>query len=226
MSDNIRSITFAAILCLVCAVLLTAASSGLKELQLKNIAVDKHKNILKAVGLLEADQKYSSSDIEKLYADAISSVWVDAEGNLLKESKENTQQIFLFKKLDKIEAYVVPLNTKGLWGKIKGYLAMESDGVTVAGFTVFSHAETPGLGAEIASPWFQQNFVGKKIVNKDGKFVSVWVAKGKAPQANNENYVDGISGATLTGNFLAAGIKDTLAYFEPMADKFRKGAIN
>jgi Na+-transporting NADH:ubiquinone oxidoreductase subunit C len=226
MSDNIRSITFAAILCLVCAVLLTASSSGLKELQLKNIAVDKHKNILKAVGLLEADQKYSSSDIEKLYADAISSVWVDAEGNLLKESKENTQQIFLFKKLDKIEAYVVPLNTKGLWGKIKGYLAMESDGVTVAGFTVFSHAETPGLGAEIASPWFQQNFVGKKIVNKDGKFVSVWVAKGKAPQANNENYVDGISGATLTGNFLAAGIKDTLAYFEPMADKFRKGAIN
>lgn len=213
-------------MCLVCAVLLTAASSGLKELQLKNIAVDKHKNILKAVGLLEADQKYSSSDIEKLYADAISSVWVDAEGNLLKESKENTQQIFLFKKLDKIEAYVVPLNTKGLWGKIKGYLAMESDGVTVAGFTVFSHAETPGLGAEIASPWFQQNFVGKKIVNKDGKFVSVWVAKGKAPQANNENYVDGISGATLTGNFLAAGIKDTLAYFEPMADKFRKGAIN
>jgi Na+-transporting NADH:ubiquinone oxidoreductase subunit C len=226
MSDNIRSITFAAILCLVCAVLLTAASSGLKDLQLKNIAVDKHKNILKAVGLLEADQKYASSDIEKLYADAITSVWVDGDGNFLKEPKENTQQIFLYKKLDKIESYVVPLNTKGLWGKIKGYLAMESDGITVAGFTVFSHAETPGLGAEIASPWFQQNFIGKKIVNKDGKFVSVWVAKGKAPQANNENYVDGISGATLTGNFLAAGIKDTLAYFEPMADKFRKGAIN
>ena len=213
-------------MCLVCAVLLTAASSGLKELQLKNIAVDKHKNILKAVGLLEADQKYSSSDIEKLYTDAISSVWVDADGNLLKEAKENTQQIFLFKKLDKIEAYVVPLATKGLWGKIKGYLAMESDGVTVAGFTVFSHAETPGLGAEIANSWFQQNFIGKKILDKDGKFVSVWVAKGKAPQANNENYVDGISGATLTGKFLAAGIKDTLAYFEPMADKFRKGAIN
>jgi Na+-transporting NADH:ubiquinone oxidoreductase subunit C len=205
---------------------LTAASSGLKDLQLKNIAVDKHKNILKAVGLLEADQKYASSDIEKLYADAITSVWVDGDGNFLKEPKENTQQIFLYKKLDKIESYVVPLNTKGLWGKIKGYLAMESDGITVAGFTVFSHAETPGLGAEIASPWFQQNFIGKKIVNKDGKFVSVWVAKGKAPQANNENYVDGISGATLTGNFLAAGIKDTLAYFEPMADKFRKGAIN
>ena len=68
MSDNIRSITFATILCLVCAVLLTAASSGLKELQLKNIAVDKNKNVLKAVGLLEEGQKYSSADIEKLYA--------------------------------------------------------------------------------------------------------------------------------------------------------------
>lgn len=213
-------------MCLVCAVLLTAASTGLKGLQLKNIAVDKHKNILKAVGLLEADKKYASTDIENLYADAISSVWVDSEGNISEEQKENSQQVFLYKKLDKIQSYVVPLDTKGLWGKIKGYLAIESDGVTVAGFTVFSHAETPGLGAEIASPWFQQNFIGKKIVDKDGKFVSVSVAKGKAPAANADNYVDGISGATLTGNFLAAGIKDTLVYFEPMANKFRKGAIN
>lgn len=226
MSDNIRSITFATILCLVCAVLLTAASSGLKGLQLKNIAVDMHKNVLKAVGLLEEGQKYSSTDIEKLYADAISSVWVDSEGNISEEQKENTQQVFLYKKLDKIQSYVLPLDTKGLWGKIKGYLAIESDGVTVAGFTVFSHAETPGLGAEIASPWFQQNFIGKKIVDKNGNFVSVWVAKGKAPEVNNENYVDGISGATLTGTFLAEGIKNTLGYYEPMADKFRKGAIN
>jgi Na+-transporting NADH:ubiquinone oxidoreductase subunit NqrC len=100
---------------------------------------------------------------------------------------------------------------------------------TVKGFAVYQHAETPGLGGEIEKRWFRDNWVGKKIVTREGRFVSVGIAKGRAeetvPKEKQLNYVDGISGATLTGKYLAAGIKDTLSRYEPVSIKFRKNLL-
>jgi Na+-transporting NADH:ubiquinone oxidoreductase subunit C len=120
---------------------------------------------------------------------------------------------------------VVPVDTRGLWGAIHGYLAIDNDGVTIRGFTVYKHSETPGLGGEIESRWFRKNFQGKKITDQQGDFVSIRIAKGKAdevvPPAQRPNTVDGISGATLTGKFLSAGLKEILQDYEPVAIEFR-----
>ena len=54
------------------------------------------------------------------------------------------------------------------------------------------------------------------------------IAKGKAgnlPTAEQENYVDGISGATLTGKYLSEGIKSTLAEYEPLSITFRQKGL-
>ena len=103
---------------------------------------------------------------------------------------------------------------------------MDADGSTVRGFTVYQHQETPGLGGEIEKKWFQKNFQGKKIVNEQGEFVSVSVAKGQVeevvPSGKKEHYVDGISGATMTGKFLSEGLADILAVYEPVSVRFRK----
>jgi len=40
-------------------------------------------------------------------------------------------------------------------------------------------------------------------------------------QESQPNYVDGISGATLTGKFLSAGLKQVLIEYEPFSKKFR-----
>jgi len=121
------------------------------------------------------------------------------------------------------------VHSRGLWGKIEGYLALENDGATVAGFTVFSHGETPGLGGEIEAAWFQKNFRGKKIVDSSGAFTAIAIAKGKAadriPPERQANYVDGISGATLTGRFLSEGLQTTLAAYEKVSANFRDGRI-
>jgi Na+-transporting NADH:ubiquinone oxidoreductase subunit C len=110
-----------------------------------------------------------------------------------------------------------------------GYLAIESDGSTISGFTVYKHAETPGLGGEIEKDWFQKNFVGKKIVDQNGDFVSVSIAKGKVsdsiPKEQQANFVDGISGATLTGKYLSAGVKQILEDYEPVSIRFRKNRM-
>ena len=84
----------------------------------------------------------------------------------------------------------------GLWGPIWGYFSLNDDRNTVFGAD-FSHAgETPGLGAEIVTPAFSRQFIGKKIF-ADRTFKSVAVVKpGKSAQG--QDYVDGISGGTIT----------------------------
>ena len=231
MSRNVHTVLFAVVLCGVISVLLTAASTGLQKFQQKNIRLDRQKNILKSVGLILEKKKYSAEAVEKLYQENIRSVWTDPAGKILAAPREGEQDlpIYLYVKNEHIETYIIPINSRGLWGRILGYLAIRNDGATVSGFTVYKHSETPGLGGEIEKEWFQKNYVGKKIVNQEGKFVSVSIAKGKAagrvPEELALNYVDGISGATLTGKYLTAGMKGIILDYEPVSINFRKNLI-
>jgi Na+-transporting NADH:ubiquinone oxidoreductase subunit C len=231
MSNYVKSIIFAAVLSIVCGSLLTLASTGLKEYQLKNIAIDKQKNILKSVGLISDKQTLSRDTIDRLYADNIRQMWVDLEGKIVSKQKktENDLLIYLHQEQDKIQSFIIPIDSRGLWGRILGYLAIKNDGATVAGFTVYSHSETPGLGGEIEKSWFQKNFAGKKILDDAGNLVSVSIAKGavkgRIPESRQKNFVDGISGASLTGKFLSAGLKETLVEYEPLLERSRNNMI-
>lgn len=227
MSDRLKSVVFAAVMCLVISLLLTTASTGLQRFQQKNILIDKHKNILQSVGIVDPGQKTDPDAIERLFAESIQSLWVDPTGQLIEEKDRGEQSlpVYVYVKDGSVEAYIIPINSRGLWGRILGYLALEADGSTVAGFTVYKHSETPGLGGEIEKSWFQKNWIGKQIVDQSGDFVSVKIAKGRVdemiPKDKRPHYVDGISGATLTGKYLTAGIRDILAQYEPVSIKFR-----
>jgi Na+-transporting NADH:ubiquinone oxidoreductase subunit C len=193
--------------------------------------IDKHRNVLMSVGLVKADQRYPADEIETMYTEFIKPLWVDSDGELIEapQEGENNLPLYIFEKDNQIQAYIVPITSRGLWGKIQGYLAIENDGSTVSGFTVYKHSETPGLGGEIEKAWFQKNWIGKKIVDRDGEFVSVSIAKGAVqdmiPPQKQSNYVDGISGATLTGKYLTAGLKEVLEDYEPVSIRFRKNLI-
>ena len=231
MSSRLKSILFAATLCFVCSVILTAASTGLQRFQEKNIQIDKHRNILMSVGLVEQGRRYSADKIESLYAEYIKPLWVNPSGGLINESQRGEKDfpLYVYLKEEKIEAYIVPFNSRGLWGRIHGYLAIENDGSTISGFTVYKHSETPGLGGEIEKAWFQKNWVGKKIVDRSGEFVSVSITKGAMQDViqpeKRPHYVDGISGATLTGKYLTTGLREILEDYEPMSIRFRKNLI-
>lgn len=227
MSERLKSVLFAAGLCVVCSLLLTAAATGLKGFQERNIAIDRQRNILKAVGLAPVDRRLSPDAVTALYKEVISRVWVDAEGGITAGEKPGAavMPLFLYWANERIEGYVVPIDSRGLWGRILGYMALKADGSTIAGFAVYKHSETPGLGGEIEKNWFQQNFAGKRIVDSRGEFVSIAIAKGSVEETVSAglqpHYVDGISGATLTGNFLSAGLKKTLLEYEPVSIRFR-----
>ena len=227
MSDAMKSLLFAAVIGVVCSLLLTAASSGLKAFQQENALVDRQRNVLKSVGALDPERRYRSDEIKGLFASAIKDIRVDANGQVLGADAASASglPLFLYLRDGQVQSYIVPVDSRGLWGRIYGYLAIETDGRTVTGFSVYQHVETPGLGGEIEKPWFQQNFVGKQIADAQGNLTSVGIAKGKVAEViapeRQENYVDGISGATMTGRYLSEGLKDILETYEPVSRRFR-----
>ncbi len=231
MSDQIKSIAFAAAVALVCSLLLTGAATGLKDRKLRNVAVDRQKNILKSVGLVDPEQRPTDSQVEQLYRDNIRCYAMDGSGRIVAGTSDaGGLPVCFYVKDDQPAAYILPVDSRGLWGTIRGYMAIENDGKTVAGFSVYSHNETPGLGGEIEKPWFQNNFVGKQIVDASGALAAVGIAKGKVVQAiapdRQNNYVDGISGATLTGKYLSGGLKDVLVAYEGLSRQFREGKVS
>jgi Na+-transporting NADH:ubiquinone oxidoreductase subunit C len=229
MSDAMKSLIFAAAVGVVCSLLLTAAASGLKAFQQENALIDRQRNVLKSVGALDSARRYSGDEIKALYDKSIQAVQVDDDGQVVAADtpKEGHNPLFLFKRDGQVQSYIIPVDSRGLWGRIYGYLAIERDGRTVAGFSVYQHSETPGLGGEIEKPWFQENFVGKEIVDEQGDLTSVGIAKGKVTEVvapeRREHYVDGISGATLTGRYLSEGLEDILQAYEPVSRRFRDG---
>src|SRR5690606_1153492 len=124
------------------------------------------------------------------------------------------------------EYYIIPLRGNGLWNAIWGYVSLKSDANTIAG-TTFDHAgETPGLGAEIIKPFFEERFVDEKVFDENGNLVGVSVVKGYTDAGNkNDHTVDIISGATITSvgvsNMIQERLKHYKTYFKSL-DNFKK----
>ena len=82
MSSNVKTFLFAGVLCLVAGFILTFASEGLKEYQVINQKVDKQKNVLKVLGLIEPGKKYLTADLLDLYENNVKQAWVAENGEL------------------------------------------------------------------------------------------------------------------------------------------------
>ncbi|MDE6286420.1 MAG: NADH:ubiquinone reductase (Na(+)-transporting) subunit C, partial [Muribaculaceae bacterium] len=109
--------------------------------------------------------------------------------------------------------YIVPVYGAGLWGPIWGYVAVDADGSTVYGAYFAHQGETPGLGAEIEKPAFSNQFEGKQLF-KNGRFLPVAVVKAGQKPMGDEDYVDGISGGTITSKGVGAMLANCLAPYK------------
>ncbi len=131
--------------------------------------------------------------------------------------------------------YVFPVNGFGLWDAIYGYIAIATDGDTVIGISWYDQKETPGLGANIAAPPWQSLFPGKKIFleSPDGSTdfksapIGITVVKGKVSEvlgqsSKAKSAVDGMAGATLTGNGVTDAYRDVLSAYRPLLLKIHQ----
>ena len=84
---------------------------------------------------------------------------------------------------------------------------------TVKGIVLNHKGETPGLGAEIATPKHQGQYKGKTIFDGD-EFVGISLVKGGADK-DSLHEVDAITGGTKTSDGVTKMIQDCLAVYEP-----------
>ena len=215
-NSNSYTIIYASVMVVIVAFLLAFVNSSLRDLQGKNVELDTKKQILSALGITEV------KDADAEFSKVVKSDMIVAEDGSLKEYdgkfvtayekefKENGRAHIFVCEIDGKTKYVVPVYGAGLWGAIWGYVALDEDKNTVFG-TYFSHAsETPGLGAEIATPRFQTSFIGKHVMEGGSVALSV-VKNGKV--ANPEFEVDGISGGTITSNGVDAMLKNCMGQY-------------
>ncbi|MEJ7778670.1 MAG: NADH:ubiquinone reductase (Na(+)-transporting) subunit C [Daejeonella sp.] len=231
--SNKATFLFSSVMVIVIAVLLSVAAISLGPYQQRNIRIEKMENILSSVNI-----ESTSQDAEKTFAKFITEQLVlNTKGELvngetaafdidlkkeLDKSKTGNKDKELFPLFvchkDKQVFYIIPVRGKGLWGPIWGYIALEGDMNTVYGVSFGHKSETPGLGAEIETVKFQQQFNGKKIFDQDGDFVSIKAVKGGA-LPDNLHGVDAVSGATITSDGVTEMFRRTLSNYIPYFKK-------
>lgn len=237
VNKNSYIFTFSAILVIVVGAALAFAAESLKPLQKENVRLEKMQNILATVKI-EATPEEAAEKFEKYI---IEQVMLDNEGNVATSEGRTAFDIDVVKEFKTVEEenrfyplfvfeengarkYIVPMAGNGLWGPIWGYVAFEGDMNTIYGSTFDHKTETPGLGAEINQPFFQDKFIGKTIFD-GAEYVSVEVVKGGADVAGNPHQVDGISGGTITSKGVGEMMERTLNVYVPYFKGNQKAAL-
>ncbi len=224
------------ILCIVCSIMVSAASVGLSERQKRNKVEEKKKNVLLAAGLYTPGVSVAEQfgNIEARVVDMQSGEFrpdidaatfdsrvaarrtgtrfeIPADRDLAGiKAHSRLQAVYLVVDHGRLQQIVLPVYGKGLWSTMYGFISLDADFNTVTGFAFYEHGETPGLGGEIDNPTWKQQWPGKRIYDDAGN-IRIEVLKGTVDRRSAEaiHQVDGISGATVT----ARGVGSLLQYW-------------
>lgn len=95
---------------------------------------------------------------------------------------------------DGVEVHAAAFEGPGLWGTIRGYIAVETGSGKLAGIAFTEQNETPGLGGRIDEQWYKEQFRGVSL--------SGGVSYGEG------SGIDAITGATSSSNAVLKIIND------------------
>lgn len=103
-----------------------------------------------------------------------------------------------------LDQYIFPVEGKGLWSTLYGYIALASDCNEIKGLTFYEHGETPGLGGEVDNPKWKAKWPGKLVFAELGSDPASWgkvqIEVTKSSGDGKAHAVDALSGATITSN--------------------------
>ncbi len=240
--DSISNTLIVAIgLSLVCSVIVSGAAIALKPIQQSNEELFRKQIILEVAGLMEP-----GADVRTLF-ESIEERVVDLESGNYAEDVDTAEMVAIPDELDlagigeraryipvyhvmkngELDQLILPVYGKGLWSTLYGYLSVAPDGNATRGLQFYAHGETPGLGDQMDKEDWRAQWDSKELYG-DGDQPQVRVIKGLVPDGidGGEHMIDGMSGATLTGN----GITGLLQYwtgahgFGPYLNNFRENS--
>jgi len=250
--DSISNTLIVAIgLSLVCSIIVASAAIVLKPAQERNEEEFRQKIILEVAGLMEPGGNVAElfGAIEPRMVDLATGEYTDAVdpasfdalmaagdpvlGTDIPQDEDiagirhraKYAPVYLVTEDGEIQQIILPVYGKGLWSTMLGYLSLAPDGNTIKGLRFYAHAETPGLGDQVDKEAWRAQWDGKQLF-AGGDEPKIHVVRGKVPaDSPNAAYeIDGLSGATLTGN----GVTNLVQYwtgphgFGPYLKKYRE----
>ena len=156
----------------------------------------------------------------------------DKEGHALTDDPAGIKRIakeglaYVVADGDQISRLVLPIQGYGLWSTMYGFTALsfKDQQPTLTGITFYQHAETPGLGARITEPEWQEKWANIVPYDDNGN-PHIDLVKVRSNEAKNQ--VDAIAGATLTSN----GVEHMMNFwlgeqgYKPLVDHIKNGEI-
>ena len=248
MYSNGYIFKYASIMVILVAAILSAAALLLQPAQDRNVKIEKIQDILRSAHITSttanaeelykkhitrevivneqgeeisvfANGQFEKGDIRAFDVDVKAQLKLKREKLAGTSTTDPVYPLFICQK-DGETLYIVPMNGTGLWGPIWGNIALKQDLNTVEGVTFGHKGETPGLGAEISTKEFEEQFLEKTIFDNNDEFVSIAVVKGGVGNSNIEltHGVDAISGGTITSigvsDMIENSIESYIAYFK------------
>lgn len=218
---------FTAAVCIVCSLVVSTTAVSLKSRQTSNALLDRQKNIVQVAGLIEPGKDFSRGDIQRLFDQYIDPVVIDlatgADAGVDALTFDQTEAardparsrpappnaagvsrvplhgiVYRVMKDGAIDKLILPIEGKGLWSTLYGFLALDADARTIRGITFYQHGETPGLGGEVDNPGWKARWRGRKAYSEGGEVRIEVVKKEAGPPDEDPYHVDGLSGATIT----------------------------
>jgi Na+-transporting NADH:ubiquinone oxidoreductase subunit C len=214
---------FSAVMVIIVATILSMAATLLRPLQEKNLEVARKRSMLESINIpadrKNAEELYSKYIKESFVLDSrgerkegIDAFNVEMRTEQKKPLDEQALPVFYATLDDGDKVIILPLEGKGLWGPIWGFISLKKDMNTIYGVTFDHKGETPGLGAEISTTPFESQFRNEQLFD-NGTFVSVKVQKRNEKPVPNHS-VDAISGGTITSKALQSMLYDCLVKYE------------
>jgi len=240
---NSYTVIFAAIMVIVVGSILAYVASALSDKIKENERFEKQQNILYAMGVNEnkdegsvnfvptdkVEAEFSKYITEQLVisGDQITkndeAYLIDLKKQITAIKKGETGELPLFiGEKDGEKYYIIPMYGKGLWDAIWGFIALDEN-MVVQGVYFDHKGETPGLGANIKQRYFMDDFTGESVLN-NSQFKGITVAKGNNDPVNSrkdDNAVDALAGATITGNGVSAMIRESVNLYKDYLETIR-----
>ena len=237
--DALRSLSVLVGVAVVCSILVSVSASTLRPIKERNEALQRFRNVVSLTGLVApgADDDTVFEVVEQLdarvvdletgeFADDFHPDEIDSRTAISDESRStaipaeqdlarlgrrpNHEVVYLVWQDGSLSRVIFPISGQGMWSTLYGFIALENDLNTIASVSFYEQTETAGLGDKIEDPDWQAQWPGRRLFDESGDVqfrVSGGPVNPSSPAAAFE--VDGLTGATITGN----GVTNLVRYW-------------
>jgi Na+-transporting NADH:ubiquinone oxidoreductase subunit C len=181
------TVAFTLVITAVFGLAVSGLNGALKETKAQKSLVARQQVLLRVLGVLGEDESLSATETSRRYEEEIEPV----------ETSHPESGAYTYYRLRKTPSTVAfPIQGRGFWGPIRGFLAVETGGGEITGIAFNKQEETPGLGARITELDFRRQFEGLRYNLPPENGRRLRVVTGPVTDRNRE--VEGITGATGT----------------------------